>query len=69
MWFYADAPESYTWGGDVVAYFDNMMMEKFVPTECGTEGHPYPVGDLTQDCHVNMSDLAVLVDRWLASSI
>jgi len=28
MWFYPDAPETATWGGDVTAYFDNMKIEK-----------------------------------------
>jgi len=32
---------------------------------CGDYKHPYPVGDLNQDCRVDMSDLAVFTNHWL----
>jgi hypothetical protein len=33
---------------------------------CGDTGHPYPVGDVNQDCHVSIDDLAALSSYWLA---
>ena len=32
---------------------------------CGDPNHPYPVGDLNQDCRVNLLDLAILASHWL----
>ncbi len=32
---------------------------------CGDWKHPYPTGDLTRDCKVNMLDLALLAAYWL----
>lgn len=32
---------------------------------CGDENHPYPTGDLNQDCNVDFSDLAILLNHWL----
>ena len=32
---------------------------------CGDENHPYPVGDLNYDCHVNLFDLAIFASHWL----
>jgi len=34
-------------------------------TQCGDRNHPYPVGDLNQDCRVNLLDLAILTLHWL----
>jgi hypothetical protein len=33
---------------------------------CGDVGHPYPVGDVNQDCYVSIDDLALLASYWLA---
>jgi len=33
--------------------------------QCGDPEHPYPPGDLNQDCHVNLLDLAILALHWL----
>ena len=40
----------------------------FVPLQavCGDTAHPYPVGDVNQDCHVSIDDLAMLSSYWLA---
>ena len=32
---------------------------------CGDINHPYPMGDLNQDCHVDFFDLALLCAHWL----
>lgn len=34
------------------------------PAECGDVNHPYPGGDLSQNCHVNMTDMALLSADW-----
>ena len=33
---------------------------------CGDVGHPYPIGDVNQDCYVNIDDLALQASYWLA---
>lgn len=35
---------------------------------CGDEEHPYPPGDLTRDCRVNLDDLAIICQHWLECS-
>jgi len=32
---------------------------------CGDEFHPYPQGDITQDCYVDFQDILVLANQWL----
>jgi len=32
---------------------------------CGDSGHPYPKGDLNQDCLVDFADFAEFADNWL----
>jgi len=32
---------------------------------CGDPNHPYPVGDLNQDCRVEFADFAVMAGHWL----
>lgn len=32
---------------------------------CGDYKHPFPIGDLTEDCRVNLLDFAVLSEHWL----
>jgi len=32
---------------------------------CGDYGHPFPPGDVNEDCRVDMADLAVLAENWL----
>ena len=36
-----------------------------VPAVCGDPGHPYPVGDMTLDCHVDLADFAKIAENWL----
>jgi hypothetical protein len=33
--------------------------------ECGDASHPYPPGDLNQDCCVDLRDLAICCNHWL----
>jgi len=35
------------------------------PPQCGDPNHPYPIGDLDQDCRVDFLDLAFLALHWL----
>ncbi|MGA2093420.1 MAG: dockerin type I domain-containing protein [Sedimentisphaerales bacterium] len=35
---------------------------------CGDPTHPYPPGDLNKDCRVDLADLKILADNWLAST-
>lgn len=32
---------------------------------CGDYRHPYPPGDVNEDCRVDLADLAVLAEHWL----
>jgi N-acetylneuraminic acid mutarotase len=32
---------------------------------CGDVNHPYPVGDMNQDCNVNVMDFALMASHWL----
>jgi len=34
---------------------------------CGDQTHPYPAADFTRDCYVDLRDLQVLADQWLAA--
>jgi len=36
--------------------------------QCGDPEHPYPPGDLNQDCRVNLLDLAILASHWLVNN-
>lgn len=35
---------------------------------CGDPTHPFPAGDLNKDCRVDLADLKILTDNWLAST-
>jgi hypothetical protein len=37
-------------------------------SSCGDYKHPYPVGDLNEDCRVDFVDFAILARDWLAGS-
>jgi len=37
----------------------------YATPQCGDPNHPYPVGDLNGDCHVDLLDLAILALHWL----
>jgi len=36
------------------------------PGDCGDLSNPYPVGDFTQDCVVDVNDLVILTSEWIA---
>lgn len=44
-------------GGEVDAVADVAV--------CGDPTHPFPAGDITKDCRVDLWDLAVLAESWL----
>ena len=53
-------------GGSGVLYVDDIEL---VPLSCcGDKDHPYQVGDLNQDCRVDLADLALFCDCWLQDS-
>ena len=35
---------------------------------CGDPTHPYPAGDINEDCRVDFFDFAILAQQWLAGS-
>lgn len=35
------------------------------PPACGDAAHPYPVGDMNQDCVVDFLDIAIVLNHWL----
>jgi len=37
----------------------------YVFATCGDVNHPYPVGDLNNDCRVNLLDIAIISIHWL----
>lgn len=39
---------------------------EYRPGVCADAAHPYPTGDLNQDCKVDLLDVSVLADNWLA---
>jgi hypothetical protein len=47
----------YALGGQVDAVSD--------VAACGDPTHPFPAGDITKDCRVDLSDLALLAGSWL----
>ena len=51
---YEDGDTTYTTRGVYLA----------TPAECGDDNHPYPDGDLSEDCRVNMTDMALLSADW-----
>lgn len=47
----------YALGGEVDAVADVAV--------CGDPTHPYPAGDMTKDCRVDLEDFAILAANWL----
>ena len=41
-----------------------LVIEYFAPA-CGDFEHPYPVGDFSEDCYVNMEDVTLFAQYWL----
>jgi hypothetical protein len=35
---------------------------------CGDYKHPFPAGDISEDCLVDFTDLAILADQWRQNS-
>ena len=35
---------------------------------CGDPWHPYPIGDVNHDCHVDFQDFALMASHWLEST-
>ena len=57
----------------IAGYYDNIVVTA-QPTVvesvcCGDSDHPYPSGDITHDCYVNMEDLKLLSYHWLTGCI
>jgi Tol biopolymer transport system component len=46
-------------------YYDIFEAPIFDVPTCGDLNHPYPVGDLNMDCHVDVYDLLIFIDHWL----
>lgn len=77
---YNNCPDVYEfdqWEGDVIdsssansSVFmdaDKTITAVFKATRnCGDYCHPYPLGDASKDCEVNLQDIALLASNWLA---
>jgi len=50
---------SYAWTTEIDAIAD--------VTACGDYRHPFPAGDLNQDCMVNMLDFAIAANTWITN--
>ncbi len=50
----------------IVMDANEIVTAVFVATkECGDECHPYPVGDVSKNCEVNLHDIALVAIDWL----
>jgi len=62
----------YYWAGDYGLLnwqVDNLsVVSPKTAAACGDFIHPYPAGDFTQDCYVNLADFAILAAHWLDCS-
>ena len=63
--FYPSWDFSTVWGINEGQTYPYLM--KLWPT-CGDPWHPYPIGDLNHDCHVDFQDFAVMASHWLEST-
>ena len=56
---------------DAYGYYDNIVaaVVTYGPESicCGDAEHPYPIGDLNQDCYVNWQDMDKFAGQWLVS--
>ncbi len=41
-----------------------LVIEYFIPT-CGDFDHPYPLGDLSKNCYVDLEDIMLFAQYWL----
>ena len=58
------------YGHYLSGYYDNIVVTALTNVTavcCGDTNHPYPAGDLNQDCYVNWKDIDKFVDQWLVS--
>jgi hypothetical protein len=63
LWFYPDgATGAVSYIDDVYLRWNPMMYPN--DPQCGDLAHPYPSGDLNQDCRVDLRDIAILSDYW-----
>ena len=46
---------------------DNFIFESAPTDMCGDVNHPYPIGDLDHDCDVDLRDVSIFSDHWLAA--
>ncbi len=46
-------------------YLDNITAASVPIPKCGDQNHPYPTGDLNQDCRVDLEDIGIIADGWL----
>ena len=55
-----------SWSANPEYYIDDVkIVGDFQPLPiCGDVDHPYPPGDLTLDCYVNLADLALFAANW-----
>jgi len=63
--FYPSWDFSTVWGIDEGQTYPYLI--KLWPT-CGDPWHPYPIGDLNFDCHVDFLDFALMASHWLEST-
>jgi len=63
--FYPSWDFSTVWGIDEGQTYPYLI--KLWPT-CGDPWHPYPIGDLNHDCHVDFQDFALMASHWLEST-
>ena len=59
------------YGQYLAGYYDNIVVTAQAGATasvcCGDTTHPYPPGDLNQDCYVNWQDMDKFADQWLVS--
>lgn len=46
-------------------YYDDIVMTGNYISVCGDAVHPIPVGDLNEDCKVDLADFAKLAENWM----
>lgn len=60
-----DPTVSFVYFDDIAAYSGNVAWPAPIAV-CGDSNHPKPVVDLNGDCYVNIGDLAIIAQNWLA---
>jgi hypothetical protein len=60
--FYCEPPASTT---AVKPYFDDVHIIKDYLPQCGTSETLPTIGDLSGDCIVDFTDVAILIEHWL----